>query len=283
MRSALEGNGAWIFLLVMGIMLLQWMLEAVKWKIMLKHLHAVSFFSALRMVFSGIAFSIATPNRMGEFAGRVMHLPSGKRLTGSAFTVIGNFAQLIVTCMAGSIALSMEMHDQHIQPTLKGMANIQLILFGLTPLALLVFLLVYFKAGSIFHWIMSFRILNRFREGISAAESISNAVLLKVLMLSCFRFILFMVQYWLLFDLANTGIDFRDTCVAVSIMLLWLAVVPTFTLLELGLRWEFALLLMAPLTNNVLGIAFVITAVWLINLILPAAIGSVVLLFYRKR
>jgi hypothetical protein len=110
-----------------------------------------------------------------------------------------------------------------------------------------------------------------------------NNILLKVLLLSFLRFVFFILQYWLLFQLTNTGIGFRDTFVAISIMLLWLAIVPTFSFLELGLRWEFALLLMGSLTENALGIAVSVTAVWLINLMLPAAVGAIGLLRYRSR
>lgn len=282
LMSSLEGSGKWILILVVLIMLIQWMLEARKWQIMLKETHAVSFFDAFKMIFSGIAISIATPNRIGEFAGRVLHLPSGTRLQGTAFTVIGNFAQLLVTCIAGSIALVMEQQDQHIYLAPKGINEVQFALRWLTPLAIFFFFLVYFKTGTIFHWIMTFRIMQRFRDGLAQIESISNPVLIRVLLLSCVRFLFFILQYWLLFKMTGTGIDLRDTFAAVSIMLLWLAIVPTFSLLELGLRWEFALLLLTPLTNNALGIAVAVTAVWFINLILPAAIGAFGLLLYRR-
>lgn len=264
-------------------MLFQWMLEARKWQIMLKGINDISFLSAFKMIFSGIAISIATPNRMGEFAGRVLYLPSGTRLQGTACTVIGNFSQLIITCLAGSIALVMERHDQHIRIAQKGMEEVQYLLLWLSPLAMVFFLLLYFKAGPIFNKVMSFRLLQRLGNGLSEMKSVSNPVLLRVLLLSGFRFFLFILQYWLLFDIAGTGIDFRDAFVAVSIMLLWLAIIPTFSFLELGLRWEFAILLMASLTSNTLGIAISVTAVWFINLILPAAVGAIVLFFYRQR
>jgi hypothetical protein len=227
--------------------------------------------------------SIATPNRMGEFAGRVMHLPSGQRLQGTAFTVIGNFAQLIVTCMAGSIALCVEWKDQHLYPTGKGLQTIQSLLLWATPLTIIFFILLYFKSGLVFNRILSLRMLGKFRDKLGALATVPNHILLKVLLLSSLRFVFFILQYWLLFKLTNTGIDLRDTFTGISTMLLWLAIVPTFSFLELGLRWEFALLLLGSLTENTLGIAVAVTAVWLINLMLPAAVGAIGLLRYRSR
>jgi len=268
---------------VLMIMLLQWLLEARKWQVMLSPGYPIKLPEAFRMILSGIALSIATPNRMGEFAGRVMHLPNEQRLQGTALTVIGNFAQLIVTCIAGSIALCMEWQDQHLYPAGTGVQAIQTLLLWTTPLTIIFFMLLYFKAGLVFNWILSLRMLGKFRDKLGALVTIPNNILLKVLLLSSLRFVFFILQYWLLFKLTNTEIGFRDTFAAISIMLLWLAIVPTFSFLELGLRWEFALLLMGSLTDNTLGIAVSITAVWLINLMLPAAVGAIGLLSYRSR
>jgi hypothetical protein len=281
--ASIQGWGALLLLCVLLIMLVQWLLEAKKWQVMLSTDHPIKLTEAFRMILSGIALSIATPNRMGEFAGRVMHLPSGQRLQGTAFTVIGNFAQLIVTCMAGSIALCMEWQDQHLYPTGKGLQAIQSMLLWVTPLTIIFFILLYFKSGLVFNWILSLRLLGKFRDKLGALATVSNHILLKVLLLSSLRFVFFILQYWLLFQLTNTGIDLRDTFTGISIMLLWLAIVPTFSFLELGLRWEFALLLLGSLTENTLGIAVSVTAVWLINLMLPAAVGAIGLLRYRSR
>ncbi len=281
--ESMKGWGSLMLLLVLVIMLLQWLLEAKKWQVFLRPEHIIKLPEAFRMILSGIALSMATPNRMGEFAGRVMHLPSGQRLQGAAFTVIGNFAQLIVTCLAGSIALCMEWQDQHLYTTSVGIETVQSVLLWATPLTLVFFMLLYFKAGLIFNWILSLRMLGKFRDQLGALSTIPNNVLLKVLLLSSLRFVFFILQYWLLFTLTHTGIGFHDTFVGISIMLLWLAIVPTFSILELGLRWEFALLLMGALTENALGIAVSVTSVWLINLMLPAAVGAIGLLRFRSR
>lgn len=281
--ASLQGWGSLLLFMVLLIMLVQWLLEAKKWQVMLSPEHPVKLSEAFRMILSGIALSIATPNRMGEFAGRVMHLPSGQRLQGTAFTVIGNFAQLIVTCMAGSIALCMEWKDQHLYPTGKGLQAIQSLLLWATPLTIIFFILLYFKSGLVFNWILSLRMLGKFRDKLGALATVPNHILLRVLLLSSLRFAFFILQYWLLFKLTNTGIDLGDTFTGISIMLLWLAIVPTFSFLELGLRWEFALLLLGSLTENTLGIAVSVTAVWLINLMLPAAVGAIGLLRYRSR
>jgi hypothetical protein len=56
-------------------------------------------------------------------------------------------------------------------------------------------------------------------------------------------------------------------------MFLWLAILPTIAFLELGVRWQFALILLGGLTSNRLGISIAVTAIWFINLIVPALLG----------
>jgi hypothetical protein len=64
----------------------------------------------------------------------------------------------------------------------------------------------------------------------------------------------------------------------VTIIFLMLAIWPTIALLELGLRWEYNLLLFGLFSNNVVGIYAVATGIWLINLVLPAIIGTLFML-----
>ena len=57
-----------------------------------------------KAVFLGITVSIFTPNRIGEFGGRIFCLKSADRIKGVIITILGNVAQLLVTIIFGSIA-----------------------------------------------------------------------------------------------------------------------------------------------------------------------------------
>jgi hypothetical protein len=58
-----------------------------------------------------------------------------------------------------------------------------------------------------------------------------------------------------------------------------MAVVPTFTFLtELGLRWEASIQILELFGAGAVGIFAASLAIWLINLIIPALIGSLLIL-----
>jgi hypothetical protein len=66
-----------------------------------------------------------------------------------------------------------------------------------------------------------------------------------------------------------------------------MAVVPTFTFLtELGLRWEASLQIIELFSANRVGIFASSLGIWLINLVIPALIGSLLILsikLYRNK
>ena len=68
-----------IFIVVL-LMFVNWMLESLKWKFMIRKIEAISFFTSFRAIFSGITVSSFTPNRIGEYGGRVFCLEKSDRI-----------------------------------------------------------------------------------------------------------------------------------------------------------------------------------------------------------
>jgi hypothetical protein len=269
-----KGSGWWLIVWVILLMLLQWSLEAFKWKLMMRPLVDTGFIQALQTIFSGIAFSIVTPNRFGEFAGRILHLPSGSRLQGTVFTFLGNLVQLLMTCIAGFVSLWV--YQDQVRESLGdyGLVLTVDLLLLFTPVFSIVLLLVLFGSGYLVKQMMRPKIMRRFEHELLQMSTMPVSVRFHLLWLSVLRYVVFMVQYWIMFRFTGIFLSFEMVFGFVSVMLLWLAIVPTFSMVELGLRWHFALILFSPLTTNMLGTAFVVTAIWLINFILPAILGA---------
>jgi hypothetical protein len=142
------------------------------------------------------------------------------------------------------------------------------------PLFVVVSLFIYFKLGIISNKLFSFSIFNKIKKKIDSLSYVPTHILSKVLTLSFLRFLIFILQYYLLFIFTGVSIDFFQVFVHVSVMFLLLAAVPTITFLELGVRWQIALILFSHVTANKLGVSIAVTAVWLINLIFPALLGA---------
>jgi hypothetical protein len=61
-----------------------------------------------------------------------------------------------------------------------------------------------------------------------------------------------------------------------------MAVIPTFAIAELGLRGKIGLTLTGLFSTNATGIIFATAGIWLINLIIPAFAGSLLILSIKK-
>ena len=275
-----EGISPLLFILV--LMFLQWFLESVKWKTLLKDIVSIHWINALSSILSGITVSVVTPNRLGEFAGRVIHLPNGTRLEGTAFTFIGNLAQLIITCLIGSICLYFG-YDQ-----LKGQLHadesiysIDLLLL-LAPIATIALLILYFSSSWIMQKLGHWKLLRAFSAHLMVLSQTPASRLGWVLILSCIRYAIFILQYLIVFRFTGLSSDLLVLVTNVSVMLLWLSIVPTFSFMEMGVRWQFALLLFPTIGTPPLAIPIAVTIIWLVNFIIPAFLGAFVFLKSRK-
>ena len=80
-------------------MLINWSIEALKWKISIRHIQRISFLRSFRAVLSGVSFSVNTPNRIGEYLGRVLYIEEGHRLQAISLTIVCSMSQLIITLL----------------------------------------------------------------------------------------------------------------------------------------------------------------------------------------
>ena len=273
----IDSTALLLLLLVVLLMLIQWMFEAVKWRFLLKQHIDLSIINATKMIFTGISFSIATPNRFGEFVGRILHLPQDLRLQAIGYTFIGNFAQLIVTFIAGSIGLGL-ITDDLLKENLSQFQNLLYLLTILAPALSLLFLFIYFKAGVFFKWVSRVKYFKRWQAKLIQLSQLSSTPLLNILFWSFLRYAIFLLQYWLIFKAIGVELNFQQTAVAISTVLLLLSIIPSISLVELGLRWQISILVFAPFTGNVFGLTMGITLIWLLNMIVPAGIGSILVL-----
>ena len=67
----------------------------------------------------------------------------------------------------------------------------------------------------------------------------------------------------------------------VSVLFLVLAMVPSIALAELGFRGKVSLQLFGLLSTNHIGIIAAAAGIWIINLIIPAIAGSILILGVR--
>lgn len=259
-------------------MFVNWGLESRKWQLLLRHLHRLSFWDAFKAILSGLAFALNTPNRVGEYGGRVLFVPEGMRVRAISLTLAGSFSQLLVTLILGGsglfflndrIASSMEF-----KPLQVWITALQVLVFFISIIGCI----IYFKLSWLIKVIEKIPGVQSYRRHISVLEDMDVTILLNVMFLSLLRFIVFIIQYNLMLQLMQVEMGWWSGFWTVSVLFLLLATIPTIALLELGLRWEYSIMLFGLFSGNILGIYAASTGIWLINLVLPALAGSLFIL-----
>lgn len=280
-KEAAYGPDAWKFWTVIFLMFVNWGIEARKWQVLLKPLQHMPFMRSFKAILTGVSFAMNTPNRVGEYGGRVLFVDEGNRLRSVSLTIAGSFSQLIITLVLGVTGLfilsDMLMQNSNLQSVSIWFRSIRFMLVVIT----LVCLLFYFRIGWIIKGVERLPGIASFAKHIAVLEELSFNLLLRVLSLSFTRFIVFIIQYNLLLQVLHVDIDWWNGFWVVSVLFLCLAIWPTIAILELGLRWEYSLFLFSMFSQNTVGIYVTATAIWLVNLVLPALAGSLFLLGLR--
>jgi hypothetical protein len=126
----------------------------------------------------------------------------------------------------------------------------------------------------------------KFRFFIAKLESLHYRALTNILLLSIMRYLVFTLQYILLLQLFCVQILWWQAFALVGVQFLILAIIPSIALGELGVRGKISIALFGLLSSNIVGIVATSAGIWLINLIIPAVAGSLLLIgirFFRNK
>ena len=98
----MKQDGFWTGITVITLMmLLNWGLEAWKWKVLVYKLEKVPLLRSFMAVRTGVSVSAFPPNRMGDYFGRVFIMDKATRTEGIFATIVGSMAQFLTTIIIG--------------------------------------------------------------------------------------------------------------------------------------------------------------------------------------
>ncbi len=267
--------------MVLLLMLVNWSVETIKWKLAVQKIQKVDFFTAFKAVLSGVSFSVTTPNRVGEYLGRVLYMNEGNRLKAISLTIAGSISQLIVTLMMGFAGLLILRAPVETNQLISSFW-LDILVWGVA-IGVFILTLFYFRLSWLVSWIDRLPGSKKWAWLIETLEKFNATLLLQLLSLSALRFIVFIIQYYLLFQLFDVNVSLWQAWWTVSVSFLILAVIPTIALFtDLGLRGKVSLMLVGMFSGNSLGIGLTAVSIWFINLIIPALAGSLLILSIRK-
>lgn len=272
---------------VTGLMFVNWGIEARKWQLAILGIQSIPFLKAFKAIFTGTTLAFFTPNRMGEYMGRILYIEEGKRIKAISLTIVCSMAQLLITLTAGLWGLFVIRNDlvENSQSNLTHWwMNISILIVSSVTLLLTTF---YFRLEWLTGLLKRKLRANKYVAYITVLDNFNATILLKILSLCLLRYAVFVLQYFLFFQLFKVEVNWWQTFWSISVVFLILAIVPSIALLtELGIRWKASIELLALYSTNITGILATSLAIWIINLVIPALIGSLLILgikFFKKQ
>lgn len=271
-----QPQSVFLFLIVLILMFLNWTTEALKWKFMIGKIERISTGRSLEAVFSGLTVSFFTPNRIGEYAGRVFHLQEGKRMQATFITMIENSSQLLITLLTGSLACMIYMNDyMEMNSWIFILMRFMLIFFCIFCLIL------YFNLDLFEKFFQRFRLSEYWKQIFHVFSLYSTKELVKVLLLATVRYLIFSIQFYILLRIYGFTFQLFPCLLMMAMTFFVMAVVPTFTIAEIGIRGAVAAYFFGKLTIDVLPVLNATFSLWLINLAIPALTGAFFIFHFR--
>ena len=283
------------FILVLVMMVLNWGIESLKWQFVIGKIEKIPFLRSVQAVLTGVSVSSFTPNRIGEYFGRAFILDKASHMEGILITILSSMSQLLITILTGTIAgiiLIPGFFIPYIHPYSYFYYLIILLLFFLDALLLL----LYFNVPVLITLrdrLLKGKRMEKVRKFFDVFSKFSFSDLLKLILFSLVRYSVFTIQYFILLRVFSVDIPFFNALLFISLIFLVISVIPTVFLTELGVRDSVALFLFGiyfsktgAMTDEArLGILMASTLLWVINLAIPALIGTFFTLrlkFFRK-
>lgn len=282
-QQAFTGQRIGMLWVAVVLMLVNWGIEARKWQVVIRLIQPISFFQSWKATFTGTTMAFFTPNRIGEYVGRILYINGNKRIQAISLTIVCSMAQLLVTLIAGigglfymkNVIAGKHPADTSLQFWISTLLSI-------TILGTVFLTLFYFRLAWLVKWVEKIPRIERFIRHIRVLDSFNATILLRILSLSVARYLVFIGQYYLLFTVFEVSLTPIQVFASIGVVFLVLTVVPTIALItELGVRWKASIELVQFFSTNTWGVLATSLSVWIINLVIPALIGSLLILGIR--
>ena len=278
-----EGN-YFDIIIVFSLMLVNWSIDAIKWQFLVSKMEKVSFWLAIKAVFLGITVSLFTPNRVGEFGGRVFCLQKADRVKAVLVTIFGNITQLVITIIFGFLSfVYFSSEYTYLIFTKSDYGFYILIVLSAIIITLLIYLL--YNISQISSLFSKFKFLKKYNSYTTILSLFSTKDISKVLFLSILRYGVYSFQFYLLIKFVNIDINLLHSLTMSALTFLSMSIIPTIALTELGVRGSVAIYFFGYISSNTIGILTASFALWIINLVVPAILGVLFvyqLKFFRK-
>jgi len=264
-----------LIIIVTLLQFINWTIEALKFKYILKRKKiTISNKEAIASIYLGNATGIVTPDRLGNFIGRFLYLQKINKTLVTSATTLGNYAQLVSTITFALLSATL-LSQLETKIKLSLVSSEVLLIFTFIIWVASVIILFYPKI--LVKQILKFKWFEKRKADIEYLNELTKKECLIILIFGLLRYIIFIVQFYIVLNVFGISIILIDTLIFSGILYLLTTLVPSPFLGNLGTREYFSILLLSNFHKS--GLVIIASlSIWVINIAIPALIGTIILL-----
>lgn len=244
--------------------------ETCKWRSLLHGVEPLGFGAALKSVLTGWMAAFFTPNRLGEFPGRVLTISSANRLSGIALGGVGSFAQILVIVACGIPSVYAFFSQSH------AVTEPYKVLVGYIAVFILIiaFCLCLPKICSCL--VQRKKWSGQLQSVLCTLASFGHLHFFGICLLSLLRYAIFCTQLYLMLCFFDVQLSAVQALVAIPAYYLLVTFTPSISFSEAAIRGSWAVITIGLYTKNTAAIVFAAVLLWFVNGVLPMLVGSLI-------
>lgn len=268
-------NLYWLIFIVI-LVPVNWGIEAWKWKILIRSFSDLSFLKTYKAILAGLTVSLFTPNRIGDYGGRILMVKPEHNWKAVIATLVGSFSQILILLSMGLLG-AIYFSNTFLEPEEY---ILQLVFFlGIGFIGLMVF--CFFNIDMVIpiarripfpNW------MRRYLKHVVVLQKYSSRQLLRVLLLSLSRYLIYSFQYYMALKFFGIEVPILQGLAGIATIYLLQTSIPMPPLMGLLARGEVALFVWGFFSQNDVGILAASFGLFIINLAVPSLLGAVFIL-----
>jgi len=243
--------------------LLNWILEVYKWYFLVSHVQKISFFSAGYQSLVSFAFSMLTPNRIGEYGVKVLFFEPSRRKKIFSLSLIGNLSQLSATVFFGIAGIISGLYTGLFE--LRDWINIPYYTLGI-----FLFLLVILWWG--------------YKQFVSHKQLVLNNLQIwkASFLLALLRYIIFSVQFYVLLRYFGVSTGALTLFTGIFLTYLLATFIPMLAFLDWAVKGSVAVWVFGQIGLSDSVILKITGLMWFFNFFIPFVLGIISYLWQKK-
>lgn len=259
-----------VFVLVLFLMPINWGIESYKWKLITTQIESISYITSVKAVLTGVCIGNIAPGRAMEFLAKIYYFKPHNRPSVTILHFINGMFQMLITLSMGLMAIAYKLSGSG-QSTgmiyLALTAGVCMVLF---------FCWAIFNASYIQRKLQFIKWFNN----IASAHHLrfTKKIIITLISLSIVRYAVFTTQFYIIYHALSPQSLAFQIFLSIAAYFTITSIIPMISFIEPAIRAAIAILVFNSATDNEATVILASTLVWIINVVVPSAIGYAIIL-----